>query len=190
MEQNKQNVKYERPVNQANEKYAAQKFIKEFFFILDELEINPSSNSIVDYMMFNEILKNLGFVCSDEDSESQPSSNERTLIHDAYKILEGFRANARNICVFLLGIIGIYNINPVNFEEGEESSPECDFNLDEIQGRKIQRHFDLFFRNRLTSDVPRRFQEQISTYSFQPKINPLSEQMAERHRASMLEKAN
>ena len=65
MEQNKQNIKYERPVNQANEKYAAQKFIKEFFFILDELEISPSSNSIVDYMMFNEILKNLGFVCSD-----------------------------------------------------------------------------------------------------------------------------
>jgi hypothetical protein len=34
-------------------------------------------------------------------------------------MLEKYQVNIKNICVFLLGIIGIYHINPVNFEEGE-----------------------------------------------------------------------
>lgn len=87
MESNKNQNKYEKPINQANERYAAQKFIKEFFFILEELELNPASNATIDYMMFNEILKNMGFACSDDDCENQLSNNERTLIHDAFQIL-------------------------------------------------------------------------------------------------------
>jgi hypothetical protein len=33
--------------------------------------------------------------------------------------------------VFLLGLIGIYHINPINFEEGEETVSEKEFNLEE-----------------------------------------------------------
>lgn len=58
----------------------------------------------------------MGFVQVEEESES---SHERTLIHEAYQLLEEFQANAKNICVFLLALIGVFHINPVNFEEGE-----------------------------------------------------------------------
>ncbi len=33
--------------------------------------------------------------------------------------------------MFLLGLIGIYHINPINFEEGEETVSEKEFNLEE-----------------------------------------------------------
>lgn len=74
--------------------------------------------------MFNEILKSMGFIKEDEDSQDGISVNERGLVYDAYSIIDSFGVNARNICVFLLGLIGIYHINPINFEEGEESVSE------------------------------------------------------------------
>ena len=77
----------ERVPNFANEKYAAQKFLKEYFFILEQLEIDTSFNSTVDYLMFNELLKRMGFVNSEEEVETQISINERALIHDAYQLL-------------------------------------------------------------------------------------------------------
>ena len=90
----------------------------------------------------------------------------------------------------MLGLIGIYHINPINFEEGESVDEEKEFNLDEIDGRRIQREFDLFFRNRLSSEATRRTGDKIDTYSFQPFTNKLSNQMAEKHRNNMLEEAN
>ena len=60
----------ERVPNFANEKYAAQKFLKEYFFILEQLEIDTSFNSTVDYLMFNELLKRMGFVNSEEDYQN------------------------------------------------------------------------------------------------------------------------
>lgn len=116
--------KFERTPNLNNEKYAAQKFIKEFFYILNVLQIEPANSNTVQYIMFNELLQSLGFISINSESESEPSTNERTLIHDAYQILECSKPNARNICVFLLAILGIYHINPVNFDKDEESNPE------------------------------------------------------------------
>lgn len=60
-------------------------------------------------------------------------------MHDAYQLLHESKVNARNICVFMLGLIGIYHINPINFEEGESVDEEKEFNLDETDGRRIQR---------------------------------------------------
>lgn len=70
--------------------------------------------------MFNELLKQMGFMTNEEEFETKATSAERSLVHDAYEILEKYQVNARNICVFLLALLGIYHINPVNFEEGEE----------------------------------------------------------------------
>lgn len=67
---------------------------------------------------------------------------------------------------------------------------EKEFNLDENDGRKIQREFDLFYRNRLSSEVNRRSGEKIENYSFQPCTNKQSNEMAEKHRNNMLEEAN
>ena len=104
-------------------------------------------------MLFNEILKEMGFVQVDEESEN---SHERTLIHEAYQLLEQFHVNAKNICVFLLALIGVFHINPVNFQEGEEPSPNEELAFDEVEGRKIQKNFDLFKRNRLFSENQRK----------------------------------
>ena len=43
----------------------------------------------------------MGFVQVEEESEN---SHERTLIHEAYQLLEEFQVNAKNICVFLKSI--------------------------------------------------------------------------------------
>ena len=45
--------KVEKTINFNNEKYAAQKFIKEYFFALEELQIETSFQADIDYMMFN-----------------------------------------------------------------------------------------------------------------------------------------
>ena len=45
--------KMEKPMNFNKEKYAAQKFIKEYFFALEDLEVETSFQSTIDYVMFN-----------------------------------------------------------------------------------------------------------------------------------------
>jgi hypothetical protein len=77
------------------------------------------------------VLKAMGFIREDEDSQDGISVNERGLVYDAYSLIEKYGVNARNVCVFLLGLIGIYHINPINFEEGEETVSEKEFNLEE-----------------------------------------------------------
>jgi len=47
------NSKSERPLNLNNEKYAAQKFIREYFSVLEMLEVGSSIHNKIDYMMFN-----------------------------------------------------------------------------------------------------------------------------------------
>jgi hypothetical protein len=136
----------ERQLNLNNEKYVAQKFIKEYFGVMERLEVPSSAQARIEYVLFNEILKEMGFAGVEEEGEN---SLERTLVHEAYHTLEKYQVNAKNICVFLLAIIGVYHINPVNFQEGETTSPELEFALDEPEGRKLQKYFDLFKRNRL-----------------------------------------
>lgn len=83
--------------------------------MIERLNVPSSTSDKIDYMLFNEILKETGFVQVEEESES---SRERALVHEAYQLLEEFQVNAKNICVFLLALIGVFHINPVNFEEG------------------------------------------------------------------------
>lgn len=175
-------------LNLNNEKYVAQKFIKEYYVVIEGLNAPSSTSEKIDYMLFNEILKEMGFVQVDEESEN---SHERTLIHEAYQLLENFQVNAKNICVFLLALIGVFHINPINFQEGEEACPEQELAFDEPEGRKIQKGFDLFKRNRLFSENARK--KSVSegpVYSFQPQINKASDKMAEVHREQMLEEVN
>lgn len=56
----------------------------------------------------------------------------------------------------MLALIGVFHINPVNFQEGEEQVEEKELVFDESEGRKLQRSFDLFKRNRLFSEQSRR----------------------------------
>ena len=100
-------------------------------------------------------------------------------MYDAYSLIEKYGVNARNVCVFLLGLIGIYHINPINFEEGEEAATEKEFNLEEGEGRKIQKHFDVLFRNRLNCENFKKTTEKTTEQAtFHPKINKNSEELA------------
>lgn len=179
----------ERTVNLNNEKYVAQKFIKEYFGVIERLGVPTTSGSSMDYMLFNEVLKEMGFAGVEEESEN---SHERALIHEAYQILQKYTVNARNTCVFLLALIGIYNINPVNFHSQDEPArPEQELDLTEKEGRKLQKYFDLFKRNRLFGENGRREEKNESEeFAFHPKINKASEEMAEKYRGQMLEEAN
>lgn len=56
----------------------------------------------------------MGFI-KREELDDGVSVYERSLVHQAYTLLENYGVNARNTCVFLLGLIGIYHINPINF---------------------------------------------------------------------------
>lgn len=130
----------------------------------------------------------MGFVQVEEESEN---SHERTLIHEAYQLLEEFQVNAKNICVFLLALIGVFHINPVNFEEGEQQCEEQELVFDEAEGRKIQRSFDLFKRNRLFSENSRKqIVDEGPSYSFKPQTNKSSDKLAEVHREQMLQEVN
>lgn len=66
--------KLEKIPNLNNEKYAAQKFVKEYYYTLEYLELPSSHMANIDYMMFNEILKKLGFVTNEEELETKASS--------------------------------------------------------------------------------------------------------------------
>lgn len=72
-------------------------------------------------------------------------------------------------------MIGVFHINPVNFQEGEEPCPEEELAFDEAEGRKIQKNFDLFKRNRLFSEkVRKQTYEEEPMYSFKPQTNKAS----------------
>lgn len=49
-------------MNLNNEKYVAQKFIKEYYNVIENLNVPSSTQEKIDYMLFNEILKEMGFV--------------------------------------------------------------------------------------------------------------------------------
>ena len=51
-----------RSLNLNNEKYVAQKFIKEYYSVIERLNVPSSTKDKIDYMLFNEILKDMGFV--------------------------------------------------------------------------------------------------------------------------------
>ena len=80
-------VRPQRTVNYTNEKYAAQRFIREYFSVLERLEINLSIHYKIDYIMFNEILKSMGFIKEDEESQDGISVNQRGLVYDAYSLI-------------------------------------------------------------------------------------------------------
>jgi hypothetical protein len=92
-----------------------------------------------------------------------------------------------------MALIGVYNINPINFtSEEKDQNEDEDFEIDEISGRKLQHHFDLLFRNRLSNEAKLK----KSSHSPKPEgkhhptINNNSRQMAEKYRDRMVAKAN
>lgn len=85
----------------------------------------------------------------EDDSQSELAEEERILSDEAFFVIEDFGVTARNICVLLLAIMGIFNINPIHF--GEDCGKK-NFDIDEVDGRKLQKHFDFLYRNKLSNE--------------------------------------
>jgi hypothetical protein len=64
--------------------------------------------------------------------------------------------------------------------------------VDEEEGKKIHSYFDSLFRNRLFSDYSKKLRRTPPKEHspFKPTINPDSENMAEKYRCKMIERAN
>lgn len=72
------------------------------------------STRLLDYLTFNELLYRLGFITGVEESDLK-STPQRALVYEAFTYLSQTQLSMKNICVFLLALIGIYYIDPVNF---------------------------------------------------------------------------
>ena len=68
-----------------------------------------------------------------------------------------------------MAFIGIFNVNPINFTE-EFQDNHSNFDINQTDGRKIQRHFDLLFRNKLSNDVKAKKtnEPKLEEYSYRP----------------------
>ena len=110
---------------------------------------------------------------SNEEIENKSSTAERALVYEAYSLLTQTQTTIKNVCLFLMALIGIYHIDPVNFN-GEKDDESLIFNLDEIEGRKLQKHFELLYRNRLFAEEFRKTSKTQDSkyYTFKPQINP------------------
>ncbi len=92
--------------------------------------------------------------------------------------------------MFILAVSGIYGINPTNFEE-QHFPMGIDLYVSPGDGRAIHTHFQLLYRNRLSTDATRReTAHSFTNDTFKPEINKQSEHLADKHRARMIEKAN
>jgi hypothetical protein len=120
------------------------------------------------------------------ESAFETKGTEWSLAHEAYSFLKDTCPNIRNLCVFLMALVGIYHVNPVNFDSVDSVEPVPELNLDVVEGRKLQRHYDSLYRNRLFAESLRKT-DITQNYSFKPEINPQSEQLAETFRSRMLE---
>lgn len=83
-------------------------------------------------------------------------------------------------------MVGIYHVNPVNFDTAGVDINIVELNLDMTEGRKLQKHYGLLYRNRLYAESLKKT-DIVENYSFKPEINPQSEQLAETFRSKMLE---
>jgi hypothetical protein len=50
-----------------------------------------------------------------EEVENKSSTAERALVYEAYSLLTQTQPTIKNVCLFLMALIGIYHIDPVNF---------------------------------------------------------------------------
>lgn len=129
------------------------------------------------------MLQRAGFLT---ETSFESKMGEWALANEAYEFLKQTAPNIRNLCVFLMALVGIYHVNPVNFDAAENEAPSPELALDVVDGRKLQKHYGLLYRNRLFAESLRKT-DLTNTYSFRPEINPQSEHLAETFRSKMLE---
>lgn len=100
----------------------------------------------IPFNYFEDILQRLGFITA---VAIETKSGEWILANEAYEFLQQTSPNIRNICVFLMGLVGIYRVNPINFDTGKLKNPAAELNFSVPEGRKLQKYYELLYRSRL-----------------------------------------
>lgn len=92
-----------------SQKLVAEGFLKEFQEVSQSFLIKGSEEKL-DYLSMCEIIKLLGFVTKSERVIGGLFERERTLVFELWWALKGHEFNGtspRNLCLFLLGILGL-----------------------------------------------------------------------------------
>lgn len=118
----------DRQPNLINQKYAAQKFIKQYYGVLEDLELTEGLQAL-ELQQFLSILERTGFLTY---TSIETKNHEYQLALEAYDFLKQSSPNIRNICVFLMALVGIYHVNPVNFDTAGVDINIVELNLDMV----------------------------------------------------------
>lgn len=86
--------------------------------------------------------------------------------------------------MFLLSLVGIHYVNPLDDEE--ETDELKLINMNPGDSRKLQNHFDLLYRNRLSMEELRKTVPSEQPL-FEPEINERSEALAEIRRHKIIQ---
>ena len=96
--------------SERNDRLVAQKVVKEYQRWLVELDIKDRL-SLDEFAL---VLWRMGFVSVNLEEGEVIPIKEKKLLLEAYELLR--LPTVRNTCVFVLAVVGVYNVNPVNFE--------------------------------------------------------------------------
>ncbi|KAM3138239.1 hypothetical protein pb186bvf_009702 [Paramecium bursaria] len=218
-----------------SEKIVAQKFIREFENVIDWIfdqtgQDRPTNISFsIDYLKLGEILQRLFFLNQLQigkqeneravEYENLRLSEERALLCEIWSILRGDElggVSKRNLCLFLLTLIGITDFKIKELPGAQKESQDYVKSIQPQQNKittahqphdkpklgkldkdgniifqfeetkKIQKQFDILYRNRLACEELKKTNWKDEN-PYKPQINPQSKALAHQYRERILE---
>lgn len=172
-------------ISDRSEKVLVKKFKEEFNETWKSLD--PDGSNKLNYTKLSEILKQLAFIKKD-------SSQERMLLLKMWKIVGGEEKNyitKEDLYTFLQAILSFpttsrpldESMNSVSSQYG--TFQDGAFYVNDTQGKKIHRTFELWYENRLSvtnkSYLNRSFKHN-EDFSFHPQLNKSSSKLASDYR--------
>ena len=195
--------------NPVSDRLLIQRFIKDFEAAVTGVTKDPTKDlgDFMDYLSLNSVLQTMGFVSEGYNPNAAGSiqgvqAQERALISELWTVLNGDAfggVSKRNLCVFLLAVLGLYWAESNGCQSNNRSNQENhtlgmfnernEWEIDEGECRAIHVSFELFYRTRLANESLRKTRRgaQGESSTFQPEISETSKVLAEHYRERLLE---
>eukprot|EP00347_Sterkiella_histriomuscorum_P024180 403332030 len=195
----------ERQVNKESQKLVVQKFQREFLQALIELFQVEELPKEINYLNMKQLLVLMGF-CTEQAANSD--SNERVLLYDIWRVLEGDQRDLiviEDLRTLLIAIVKITEYKRINVVPSEEESKHLDQNsvgYFNLKGQYcirpedlsiIYKQFDLLNVNRIqyTGRVQQdKKTQQKQEHSFKPQLSKKTEGIASQYRQKLAEQIN
>lgn len=110
----------QKQINKETEKYVVQRFVREFQQCIMDLFQSENTPKNINYYNMKQLLVMMGF-CSEQAANSD--SNERVLLYDIWRILEGDQreeVTVEDVKTLLMGIVKITEFKRINAVPNEE----------------------------------------------------------------------